>query len=475
MYIEPLTVTMQRALPLVYDDSLSYLELLAKLVAKVNELTAATNQFISQDIESIVNDVLTGWISDGTIAAVLTQVQQADIDALEASMITAQSNITEIQNTLDSALSVTNFGAVGDGVADDTAAFTAAIAACPIGGTLDIPLPAVRYKLTSTLIIAKPMRLVGSMGLQDFVDPVDHTANVLEFTAGVLVGLDIRSISVELEGFTVDMADTSANLVAGVHFNVNYGFRFMLMRRMVVHLRGSVGACVKAAHILVSTFDQVQCHGGLYGFWIDEATTIHWTNCWCMNQVVGGEGWHLYTVIYSTLTGCAADSTPHGNTGYNIGNCQSVTLVSCGSEQWRVGFMVSGSFYITLIGCLGASNNALSNSDGSFLEIQGFSKDVTVIGCEDKYPVAPVSQIYVSPNAIYPRVFGGGIITTVHNGVVVNGDIPEVGRAAGTLVNPGEKYGRMILVQNGAGVADTLQIAAKGADNAINWKTVTLT
>lgn len=52
------------------------------------------------------------------------------------------------------------FGVKGDGTTDDTAAFTAAIAATPVGGTLLIPQPAVSYRI-STIIVNKDITIRG--------------------------------------------------------------------------------------------------------------------------------------------------------------------------------------------------------------------------------------------------------------------------------------------------------------------------
>ena len=53
----------QKVLPLVYDDSLSYYEVLAKLTAKVNEVIAAFNNEISQEIIDFVqSDDFETWL-----------------------------------------------------------------------------------------------------------------------------------------------------------------------------------------------------------------------------------------------------------------------------------------------------------------------------------------------------------------------------------------------------------------------------
>lgn len=68
----------QKVLPLVYDNSLSYYELLCKIVDKLNEVIEITNNF-SDDIASEVDAVLNEWLADGTIEDILEQT----VDNLE--------------------------------------------------------------------------------------------------------------------------------------------------------------------------------------------------------------------------------------------------------------------------------------------------------------------------------------------------------------------------------------------------------
>lgn len=71
--VRPLRYWVQKVLPLVYDDSLSYYELLNKVVLKLNETVASNNQIVEYvanleaDIEQLRHDVdelLHGDLSD---------------------------------------------------------------------------------------------------------------------------------------------------------------------------------------------------------------------------------------------------------------------------------------------------------------------------------------------------------------------------------------------------------------------------
>ena len=60
--IVPVRVWVQKVLPLVYDDSLSYYELLNKVVAKVNEVI----NYVDNDIESVIKEVVDQYLFDIT-------------------------------------------------------------------------------------------------------------------------------------------------------------------------------------------------------------------------------------------------------------------------------------------------------------------------------------------------------------------------------------------------------------------------
>jgi parallel beta-helix repeat protein len=57
--------------------------------------------------------------------------------------------------------SVTDYGAVGDGSHDDTAAFQAAIDNAPRRGIVDIPAAAVAYRISNVLTISRPVTIRG--------------------------------------------------------------------------------------------------------------------------------------------------------------------------------------------------------------------------------------------------------------------------------------------------------------------------
>ena len=96
--VTPVKFWCQHVLPSVYDDSLSYMELLNKVVFKLNEVIANTNEipeYIAEDIKR--------YITTGKIEEILREL-------------------------LEDNISLSTFGAVGDGVTDDTKAIKDCIA-----------------------------------------------------------------------------------------------------------------------------------------------------------------------------------------------------------------------------------------------------------------------------------------------------------------------------------------------------------
>ena len=64
--IKDLRFWVQKVLPLVYDDSLSYYELLCKVVDKLNDVIKHINTS-EENIYSVVSQILNEWIEDGTL------------------------------------------------------------------------------------------------------------------------------------------------------------------------------------------------------------------------------------------------------------------------------------------------------------------------------------------------------------------------------------------------------------------------
>lgn len=118
--ITPFRYWCHKVLPLVYDDSLSYYELLCKVVAKLNEVIELTdetkkivdelknyteNYFGSPEFEQLINDKLDQMAQDGTLAKIINEELfsglTARLDTVEAKTVANATQIETNENNID--------------------------------------------------------------------------------------------------------------------------------------------------------------------------------------------------------------------------------------------------------------------------------------------------------------------------------------------------------------------------------------
>ncbi len=94
----------QKVLPLVYDDSLSYYEVLCKVAQKLNETVEFVNNALNQPIEDLVLEVMNRWLNDGTFEQLINQEIfgkiQADIAQLQTDMTSTVKSVSDLQSEL---------------------------------------------------------------------------------------------------------------------------------------------------------------------------------------------------------------------------------------------------------------------------------------------------------------------------------------------------------------------------------------
>lgn len=125
----PLCVWVQRILPLVYDDSLSYYEVLAKVVEKINILINNNN-----NIPAYVKQVFNEFIESGQLEILVKQI------------IDRQDIVVNVKYPPENVVA-----AVGDGATNDTAAFNSCIAYAIKNG-IPVYIPAGTYMLDDITI-----------------------------------------------------------------------------------------------------------------------------------------------------------------------------------------------------------------------------------------------------------------------------------------------------------------------------------
>lgn len=141
----------------VYDDTKTEgaLQVLASYIDGnynyVEDGSLVTAKYVDKSITTAkIADAAVGVAQLSPGAQVNESVNNALIVALKADVVQERINVRS-----------SPYNATGDGTADDTVAFIAAIADTPVGGTLFIP-PG-NYYLTDELTISKTIHIVGSM------------------------------------------------------------------------------------------------------------------------------------------------------------------------------------------------------------------------------------------------------------------------------------------------------------------------
>lgn len=134
--VKPLCYWVQHILPLVYDDSLSYMELLGRVTKKLNDLIVNNN-----NLPDFITELIKEYISSGAIEKVLAEV-------LANYMLNVKFPPAGLKP------------ATGDGSADDTEAIQGCIDYAYNNGGMSVYFPSGSY-LTQSLILRNKAILFG--------------------------------------------------------------------------------------------------------------------------------------------------------------------------------------------------------------------------------------------------------------------------------------------------------------------------
>lgn len=212
---------------------------------------------------------------------------------------------------------VLDFGAIGDGSTDDTAAIQAAMDACPAGGI--VTLQGGRFRCTSTLAIDKEITLQGGDNRNQNLPGTDSVA-CLTFSTDVAVGIDA----------TANVCIKSL-IVSGVGLGVSTGIgiraiNFSLVLEDVVVQAWSTGIRVTSG--FYNKFTRVRVDHCVVAALLDTCYNTVAVQCAFLGrQEANARGVDLINGSSMAFLGCSIES--FRSSGIGLYNGSSATILGC--------------------------------------------------------------------------------------------------------------------------------------------------
>ncbi|EYT84026.1 hypothetical protein CF54_03960 [Streptomyces sp. Tu 6176] len=303
-------------------------------------------------------------------------------------------------------MSIRDFGAQGDGVADDTAAIQTAVEAAATAGGGTLYIPAGRYKLTDAITWASGVNAVGDGDRVSVLQAVDQNKDGL-------VGTDLSHVTLE----RLQLSGPGRGFGSGLRFT-----RYSAPATAAVTLRDvliqSWGGDAVFCHQLASTvFERVRVRtcGGV-GFHLQAprdtvlgGASTALVGCSAEGCVTGGV-W-LDGMAYSSLSACAVQQSP---AGYRLDNCTGVSLAGCGAEQCTTGLIIYGGSGNSTSGFVAKA------SDGTSVWVTNAATGVVLSGVTELAPGAGATTCLrtdtgtvtttLGLTAVKPNVLSGTVI-----------------------------------------------------------------
>lgn len=347
-------------------------------------------------------------------------------------------------------VNVKNLGAVGDFIADDTAALQDAIDNYDV-----IYIPAGRYRITSTLALSG-VTMIGDGAFVTIIEQVTTTADGM---SGVNKAY-LRMSGIQLKG-------PGSGTGSGINLDgaaVSWYVDIEDVRLDSWGAHGLIGFNV------VSVFKNVLAmNNGEHGMTFNglsagaAGTSVSLIGCYARNN--GKAGYYFFNMTYCNLSGCAADLN---GIGYSFSGCGSITLTGCGCEApvnkqanyTGIGYKISNCKATTLISPFMTGNISIG------YWVTGGSLDVSLIDVRETLPSGATASIQVD-SGCRVQIMGVSVATNksiAAGTTTIIGDFDSSSTVAGAL-----SVGGNLAV---TGIGQTL-FASKPSDQSVNNTTLT--
>lgn len=335
-------------------------------------------------------------------SGVVVEISSTDVSFLQAGTgavtRTAQSKMRDV-------VSVRDFGAVGDGVADDTAAIQNAINS----GSKNVYLPAGTYRITSPLTMAGGVSLIGA----------NKTGTIIfKSTSTVGVGSNVARAGTRTDSYAVDAVVILTH--ADNDYNYSTQIRNLTLKK-ATYAASSYG--IYAPRCSQFCFEELliqNCNVGYYTFdsWmanlknvvvqacaigyqhaddgsgLGTGTSITFQNCWANfdNTIAQPTtAFSIFGLTYSSLISCAADNGIRvdgtGIYNYTFLSSTGISMNGCGAENFKGGFINAQSGHVTVIETRTFASTGVAS--GTIGMVYADAASVTLVGCNFATPTSP--------------------------------------------------------------------------------------
>lgn len=306
------------------------------------------------------------------------------------------------------AFNVKEYGAVGDGTTDDTAAIQNAIDDASAAGGGVVFFPQGAYKVTSlTLESYVSLKGVGgayNSGNGSIIRTAATSGDMLSYSGSAgLMSVTISDLRLDGPGSGTGNGIRLQNTGGLSNPSVNIVF----CNVKIYWFTGGTG--IEADNLIVSVFDNVTTEACNTGFYLNVGTSITMSACYANSCL--STGFNLKSMYYSTLNSPAADGC---GTAYLIDTCGSITLNSPGCE-WQNPTVASPADGFKITGCHGVVlNNAYTfqNPHYSFW-VTGSSVGVVFISPFENDPISATNSYKIDTGSY--ATFIGLDVTTAHS------------------------------------------------------------
>lgn len=351
----------------------------------------------SNDVEIWTVDNVGGFATMADLTAAIAALTASLASSSGSSMIGfiqagTSAVATTAQTKMRETISVKDFGAVGDDVADDTTKIQAAINyANTIGG--DVYFPAGIYKITNGLTI-------------------NNSGDTSDTFKASMYGDSSSSARIHGMAGSYDMLTITGGTGAGVESH-------QVIRGLFFVKEDYVGYCIGGDNLAFLSLEDVSCFNGAYSFYATDVLSSVFYNCVFRQATIGMRAEYTNFSYPNALTmvGCVVGNCRDagiwivGGTTFNMfgGSVESNGID--GSSATKFGVLLNNS---------GVQGSVSGNFSGVYFENNVGTADIwlansaqpaaaSISGCS----FARISSTYYVTNNIYVETSGAGITQSV--------------------------------------------------------------